>query len=220
VPIEVNCPQCGRLLRAPDSAAGRRAKCPQCGDMIQLPGGVMDAEAFEAFEAFDDSAGGPVSHPPRARAPGQPPPLRRPAGADEFDEHPVRRPHSSSAGRQDCPSCGESIKINASRCRYCGVELQGGPYRDDYGHHGGQGMAIAAMVLGIVALVLICLWPVSLVLAALAVVFAGVEMKKAKDAGYPVSGMAIAGFVCGLIPLAILAVWLVIFLVAAGAANM
>jgi phage FluMu protein Com len=35
--IEVRCPSCGKLLRAPVSAAGRNAKCPSCGQLMQLP---------------------------------------------------------------------------------------------------------------------------------------------------------------------------------------
>jgi len=36
VPIRVSC-SCGKSLRAPDSAAGKRLRCPGCGQMIALP---------------------------------------------------------------------------------------------------------------------------------------------------------------------------------------
>jgi len=36
--IEVGCPGCGKVIDAPDAAAGRRAKCPQCGAVVDIPG--------------------------------------------------------------------------------------------------------------------------------------------------------------------------------------
>lgn len=32
-----HCPNCGRRLKTPFSAAGRWAKCPQCGTLVQVP---------------------------------------------------------------------------------------------------------------------------------------------------------------------------------------
>src|SRR6185295_7265693 len=37
VPIQVKCPACGKGLKAPDAAAGKKAKCPACGGMMQVP---------------------------------------------------------------------------------------------------------------------------------------------------------------------------------------
>lgn len=36
MPISVTC-GCGRKLKAPDTAAGQRAKCPECGGMVYVP---------------------------------------------------------------------------------------------------------------------------------------------------------------------------------------
>ena len=35
--IEVHCPQCSRLIRAPDSAGGKRGKCPYCETSVYIP---------------------------------------------------------------------------------------------------------------------------------------------------------------------------------------
>jgi hypothetical protein len=37
MPIEFRCPQCQKLLRVGDDAAGKQAKCPGCGDPVTVP---------------------------------------------------------------------------------------------------------------------------------------------------------------------------------------
>lgn len=63
--------------------------------------------------------------------------------------------------------------------------------------NGGKGLSIASMVLGIVSVVLCCLWYVSLPCAILAIIF-GVIGKK-RDG----RGMAIAGLVLGIVAIAL-----------------
>lgn len=59
--------------------------------------------------------------------------------------------------------------------------------------NGGKGLSIAAMVLGIVAVVLCCIWYLSIPCAILAIIF-GIIGKK-RDG----RGMAIAGLVLGIV---------------------
>lgn len=59
---------------------------------------------------------------------------------------------------------------------------------------GGKGMAIAAMVLGIVAIVLCCIWYISIPCGIIAIVLGILYNKKGTK-----SGMATAGIVCGII---------------------
>lgn len=35
--IELHCPQCNKLIRAPDSAGGRHGKCPYCKHEVYVP---------------------------------------------------------------------------------------------------------------------------------------------------------------------------------------
>ncbi len=35
--IELHCPQCGKLIRAPQDAAGRQGKCPYCKRSVYIP---------------------------------------------------------------------------------------------------------------------------------------------------------------------------------------
>ncbi len=37
MPIEFHCPKCGKTVRAPDDAGGRRGKCPSCHQTIYIP---------------------------------------------------------------------------------------------------------------------------------------------------------------------------------------
>lgn len=68
-----------------------------------------------------------------------------------------------------------------------------------------NGLNIASMVLGIVAIVLWCMWFLSIPCAILALIFGIIGIKK------PGKGMAIAGIVTGAITLAI---WALIFVFA------
>lgn len=66
-----------------------------------------------------------------------------------------------------------------------------------------NGLAIAAMILGIVALVLWCVWFVSIPCAIIALVFGILSVKKKGK------GMAITGIVTGSVTIAI---WMMLFL--------
>jgi DNA-directed RNA polymerase subunit M/transcription elongation factor TFIIS len=97
VSISCKCPHCGKQLKAPDSAAGKRAKCPGCGEAVQLPKQqVFEAEEVASGDGGDDEFG--LQNMDASEAYGGP-------AAEE------RRP---------CPACGEMIMSTAAKCRYCG----------------------------------------------------------------------------------------------------
>lgn len=37
MPIELHCEHCGKLVRAPDDAAGKHGKCPSCHQTVYIP---------------------------------------------------------------------------------------------------------------------------------------------------------------------------------------
>lgn len=75
-----------------------------------------------------------------------------------------------------------------------------------------KGLSIASMVLGIVSVVLFCIWYISVPCAILAIIFGIVGMKKGGR------GMGIAGLVLGIVAIAILAI--IYLLAAIGLASM
>ncbi len=44
--IELHCPQCGKLIRAPDQVAGKQGKCPYCSTSVYVPMPPDESEAI------------------------------------------------------------------------------------------------------------------------------------------------------------------------------
>lgn len=107
--ITVECPACGKKLKAPNSAAGRRARCPQCSTAIDVP---------TYYEAEVVAPAGP-----------------RDAEMDRFsadeDEFLPKLPAAPRVGkrRKTCPACGEKNAAGATTCRSCGEPIEGAPAR-------------------------------------------------------------------------------------------
>lgn len=130
MPISMKCPQCGKKLNAPDSAAGKRARCPHCKTIVTLPvpsapppDELLDAEPMQ--EAPQDEYG--IAGDAGGGAPPPPPPL-----GDDFGEYdmaptppPTQAPSGGGGGgetttpRRPCPMCGEMIPVSAVQCRFC-----------------------------------------------------------------------------------------------------
>ena len=66
-----------------------------------------------------------------------------------------------------------------------------------------SGLSVASMVLGIISLVCVCSWIVSITCGVLAVIFGAIELKKAKQP------MAKAGLITGIISLSLVVLYLV-----------
>lgn len=146
----VACPSCHKKIKAPDSAAGKKAKCPSCGTVMMLPAAVQDAEVINQDI--------PLPPPPG--------PLSTPLGGggisdllDEADEMyslekkpggtglsssdpfassgPAPSVLDSGVPRRPCPACGEMIIMSALKCRFCGEAFDPGLKRKQ--KRGGSG---------------------------------------------------------------------------------
>ncbi len=110
--ISVKCKTCGKKLKAPDSAAGKKAKCPGCGKVVKIPEPVYDAEevddgvddAVEDYEDYEDYGAADDSESYGFD------------GADEYSAPAMEQ-------RRPCPMCGEMIVAKAAKCRFCGEIL-------------------------------------------------------------------------------------------------
>jgi predicted RNA-binding Zn-ribbon protein involved in translation (DUF1610 family) len=97
MPIQVTCTSCSGAFKAPDSAAGKKAKCPQCATVIEIPGGDPAEEILDAEEA-----------------------MPHPVGDSDLVVEPSRAALAAGDERRPCPMCGEMIQRNAVKCRFCG----------------------------------------------------------------------------------------------------
>jgi predicted RNA-binding Zn-ribbon protein involved in translation (DUF1610 family) len=104
--ITFQCPDCGKKLKAPDTAAGKSSTCPGCGANVTCPDPVYDAEVVET---------GPPAEPPGFNPfadleDDKPYGVAKPSPAQDF----------STEERRPCPMCGEMILTTAAKCRFCG----------------------------------------------------------------------------------------------------
>lgn len=52
--IELHCPRCSRLIRAPDDAGGRRGKCPYCEANVYIPTPASEDDEIPLAPVDDD----------------------------------------------------------------------------------------------------------------------------------------------------------------------
>ncbi|MGW1147622.1 DUF4190 domain-containing protein [Streptomyces sp. NPDC002454] len=79
-----------------------------------------------------------------------------------------------------------------------------------------NGLGVASMVLGIVALVLFCAWPLAIVVGILAVVLGGVGRSRANRGLASNPGQALAGIICGAAGTVLAVALLVVLIVSPG----
>ena len=88
------------------------------------------------------------------------------------------------------------------------------PMNGQVGGDGGKGMAIASMILGIVSIVLCCIWYISVTSAIVGIVLGILHNKKNGRCG-----MSTAGIVCSIIGI-VITVALIIFVTVLGVAAL
>jgi hypothetical protein len=180
--IRVTCPECKSELELDAAFEGQEVECGNC---------------LKVFKASRPGSGGPSSSgpgkipgvgPKRSAGSGRSSPGSRPAPqkrrGDENDDGRGRR-------RRD-----DDDDYEHDRRREAEDD------DDDYGPPPyrpageGDGTATAAMVMGIISLVIVCCWPLSLPLAIAAIVCGVVGQKSRTN-----KGMATAGIVLGVLTL-------------------
>ena len=55
--IELNCPICHKLIKAPDGAGGKQGKCPYCENLVYIPSPLAeDEEGFDLAPLDEEDA--------------------------------------------------------------------------------------------------------------------------------------------------------------------
>lgn len=52
--IEIHCPQCSKLIRAPDNAGGKHGKCPHCQHRVYIPMPEDEIETLDLAPISDE----------------------------------------------------------------------------------------------------------------------------------------------------------------------
>lgn len=115
MPIEFRCPQCQKLLRVGDDAAGKQAKCPSCAALVSVPSPAAPTAA--APPPVDEYGLEPPPPPPPSGSPfasgganpfGAPAmPQQRPAMASD---NPYAAPLSNAQNPYASPLTGGAIQ--------------------------------------------------------------------------------------------------------------
>ncbi|MFJ4695684.1 DUF4190 domain-containing protein [Streptomyces sp. NPDC088766] len=138
--------------------------------------------------ASPGSVGGPSPFAPPADGAVPPPPMS-PDGPGQ-----VPYGYPGGYGHPGPPGYGATPSYGGTPGPYGWPGMQPAP---------SNGMGITAMVLGIVAAVGFCLWPVAIIVGVLALIFGLIGRSKANRGEATNPGQALAGIICGAVGLAL-----------------
>ncbi len=150
----VACPSCQKKIKAPDSAAGKKAKCPSCGTVMMLPALAQDAEVINQDVPLTPPPSDPLSTPlggggisdlldeaddmySLEKTPGGTGGAS-PSSSDPFASGSAPSAVDSGVPRRPCPACGEMIIMSALKCRFCGEAFDPGLKRKQRRRGGGD----------------------------------------------------------------------------------
>jgi predicted Zn finger-like uncharacterized protein len=207
----IDCPSCARKLRVPSDLLGLKVKCPSCATMFTA---TDTSSAPPPAESAPPPPGPPsLESEPAAAAPPFDPFAPPPPGAMPEDTA-LRPAPPKEDDRRPCPSCQQSIPIEATRCRYCGEPVNRDPddddrpwerpyhanlRRDSEPHRGTM-----VLVFGILSIVLGTTWFLSLVSLPMGIaawVMGSRDLRKMRmnQMDPQGEGMTQAGWICGII---------------------
>lgn len=133
MPVRVRCPQCEKVVNAPDAARGKAVKCPECESRIPVPAGDEAAAAKPARPAkptekvAEKAESKAKPSKPEAKKPAQSTTKKRSADDDDgdfFANLDLNRAEDRHA--KVCPKCGQEVDEDDVECSGCGIDLQTG----------------------------------------------------------------------------------------------
>lgn len=109
MPVKVRCPECRKVLNAPDKARGKAIRCPECRTPVKVPA----SDAGSSRSAASRSAGSR---------------RRRPKPEDDesnpFASLDLRQVEDRSV--RLCPRCGSEVDEEEVDCPGCGINVETG----------------------------------------------------------------------------------------------
>ncbi|MFE6976859.1 DUF4190 domain-containing protein [Streptomyces sp. NPDC057682] len=213
VPLEKNTANTPAAPSTPEDAASAPAPSP-----------VHDQQTVAAMPGQDPAApsgpGGPDQAPPAAHpaqgpagAPGPaagpwqgpgavPPPPVGPNGPGQPAAGPYGYPAPAGQGQYGYPAGAPQYGDYAGYPGYTGYPANG------WGPAPANGLGIASLVLGIISVVLFCLWGLGIVLGVLALIFGLIGRGRAKRGEADNAGVALAGIILGSVGMVVSAAFL------------
>ena len=106
MPVKVRCPECEKVLNAPDRARGKAIKCPACGSAVRVP-------------AEKASAANPAARKPAKKVAAPPPSSSGMIVNLDLDQ-------IEDVQTRICPKCGTEVDAEEVECPSCHVNLESG----------------------------------------------------------------------------------------------
>lgn len=116
MPVRVRCPQCKKVVNAPDAARGKAVKCPDCQTRIAVPASDDDSS----------DSGKPSKSKPAAKPAAKAAPAKKKAADSEDFLAKLDLSRSEDRNVRICPKCGAEVDEEATECELCGIDLQTG----------------------------------------------------------------------------------------------
>jgi Zn finger protein HypA/HybF involved in hydrogenase expression len=106
MPVKVRCPECEKVLNAPDRARGKAIKCPACGSAVRVPVG-------------SSSGANPATRKPAKKVSAPPPSSSGMIVNLDLDK-------IEDVETRICPKCGKEVDAEDVECPSCHVNLDTG----------------------------------------------------------------------------------------------
>jgi DNA-directed RNA polymerase subunit RPC12/RpoP len=131
MPVRVRCPQCEKVVNAPEAARGKAVKCPECEARIPVPASDDEVAAKPArpakpAEKSAEKAPEKAEAKPKAGKADVKKPAAKKKGGDEDDADffgKLDLDRAEDRHAKVCPKCGAEVDEDDVECAACGIDL-------------------------------------------------------------------------------------------------
>lgn len=131
MPVRVRCPQCEKVVNAPDAARGKAVKCPECESRIPVPAGDAEpgaAKPSRPARPAEKAEARPKSSKSESTKSSTKPAAVKKKPVDDDDDFLAKLDLKRAEDRNAkvCPKCGHEVDEEDIECPACGIDLQTG----------------------------------------------------------------------------------------------